>query len=154
MKKEKFTKPVLFGMLTFGTLIQCKKMDLITLPSAKKEHFEHTIHGDVRVDNYQWLRLSDEEKNAENPSEKTKEVFAYLEAENAYFDKEFEHTKQFQEDLFQEMKARIKEDDSSVPYKKNGYFYITRYEKGDQYPIYARKKETLEAPEGNYYQCQ
>ncbi len=57
------------------------------------------------------------------------------------------HTKQFQDDLFEEMKARIKEDDESLPYKKNNYFYITRFKKGQQYPIYARKFSTLEAAE-------
>ena len=58
------------------------------------------------------------------------------------------HTEHFQKSLFEEMKARIKETDESVPYKENGYFYITRYEKGKEYPIYTRKKETLEAEEG------
>ena len=53
----------------------------------------------------------------------------------------------FQKSLFEEMKARIKEDDASVPYKYNGYWYITRYEKGKGYPIYTRKKESLDAEE-------
>ena len=57
------------------------------------------------------------------------------------------HTKDFQADLFQEMKARIKEDDESVPYFYNGFYYITRYEKGSEYPIYSRKKDSLSAAE-------
>lgn len=116
-------------------------------PVAEKQAKELTIHGDTRIDNYFWMRLTDEQKTAKNKDEQTKKVEAYLEAENDYFDKVTAYTKDFQENLFQEMKGRIKEDDSSVPYKNNGYFYITRYEKGKQYPIYGRKKGSLEASE-------
>lgn len=105
-------------------------------PEAKKIAKKLEIHGDIRIDNYYWLN------DRENP-----EVIDYLNAENAYYDAKTAHTKQFQEDLFQEMKSRIKEDDESVPYKKNNYYYITRFEKGSQYPIYSRKKESLEAQE-------
>ncbi|MCD9564072.1 S9 family peptidase, partial [Tenacibaculum maritimum] len=101
----------------------------------------------VRIDNYFWMRLSDEQKNAAEKDSQTQKVYDYLNAENAYFDKMTFNTKDFQEELFEEMKGRIKEDDASVPYKSNGYFYITRYEKGSQYPIYSRKKRTLEAIE-------
>nr|WP_294935401.1 S9 family peptidase [uncultured Flavobacterium sp.] len=93
-------------------------------------------HGIVRTDNYYWLN------ERENP-----EVIDYLNKENEYYNAMTAHTKQFQADLFEEMKSRIKEDDSSVPYLYNGYYYITRFEKGKDYPIYSRKKETLEAPE-------
>jgi oligopeptidase B len=116
-------------------------------PIAEKQAKELTIHGDTRIDNYFWMRLTDEQKTAKNKDAQTQKVEAYLEAENAYFDQVTGNTKKFQESLFQEMKGRIKEDDSSVPYKSNGYFYITRYETGKQYPIYARKKENLEAKE-------
>ena len=71
----------------------------------------------------------------------------FLNAENSYYDTITSHTKQLKESLFEEMKARIKEDDESVPYKSNGYFYITRYEVGGQYPIHARKKGNLDAEE-------
>ncbi|WP_432208135.1 S9 family peptidase [Asprobacillus argus] len=116
-------------------------------PIAEKQAKELTVHGDTRIDNYFWMRLTDEQKTAKNKDEQTNKVETYLEAENTYFDKVTAYTKDFQENLFQEMKGRIKEDDSSVPYKNNGYFYITRFEKGKQYPIYSRKKEHLEAPE-------
>ncbi|MCF6279624.1 MAG: S9 family peptidase [Flavobacteriaceae bacterium] len=106
------------------------------LPRATKKPKELKIHNDTRIDDYYWLN---ERKNPE--------VIDYLNAENAYFEQMTAHTKKFQEDLFEEMKGRIKEDDESVPYKRNGYFYITRFKKGDQYPIYARKKETLKADE-------
>ena len=71
----------------------------------------------------------------------------YLERENDYYQKMTAHTEDFKLTLFEEMKSRIKEDDSSVPYFYNGYFYITRFETGKDYPIYARKKDSLKAPE-------
>jgi len=108
----------------------------IKAPIAEKIVKKLEIHGDVRIDNYYWLN------EKENPK-----VIDYLNAENEYYNAETLHSKQFQEDLFQEMKGRIKEEDESVPYKKNNYFYITRFQKGKQYPIYSRKKETLEAKE-------
>ncbi|HLW15017.1 MAG TPA: S9 family peptidase [Flavobacteriaceae bacterium] len=93
-------------------------------------------HEDIRVDPYYWMN------DRENP-----EVIDYLERENAYFESVMEKTKGLQEDLFKEMKARIKEDDTSVPYFFNGYYYITRYETGKDYPVYTRRKETMEATE-------
>ena len=108
----------------------------LALPKAEKIEKKLGIHGEERIDNYYWLN------EKENPK-----VIDYLNAENAYFDEQTSHTKEFQEELFQEMKARIKEDDESVPYKKNNYFYITRFKKGDQYPVYSRKFQNLEAKE-------
>jgi oligopeptidase B len=116
-------------------------------PIAEKQPKELTVHDDTRIDDYFWMRLTDEQKTAKNKDKQTKKVETYLEAENSYFDAVMSYANDFQESLFQEMKGRIKEDDSSVPYKNNGYFYITRYEKGKQYPIYARKKNNLEAVE-------
>lgn len=84
--------------------------------------------GDIRTDNYFWL------KEREDP-----EVIEYLNKENEYYEVMTAHTKDFQKELFEEMKARIKEDDESVPYLYNGYYYITRFEKGKDYPIYSRK---------------
>ena len=98
-------------------------------PIANKIPKELKIHGDVRVDEFYWLN------DRENP-----EVIDYLNKENDYYKQETKHTENFQKDLFEEMKSRIKEDDSSVPYKYNGYWYITKYEKGKDYPIYTRKK--------------
>ncbi len=116
-------------------------------PIAYKQPEKLEKHGDIRIDNYFWMRLSDEQKNAPLKDAQTQKVIDYLEAENGYYETATEYTKNFQEALFQEMKGRIKEDDSSVPYKENGYFYITRYETGKQYPIYSRKKGNLEAKE-------
>ncbi|WP_442957533.1 S9 family peptidase [Polaribacter sp.] len=117
------------------------------IPVAEKQPTKLEKHGDVRIDNYFWMRLSDEQKLSEVKDEQTQNVVNYLEEENAYYDDLTNYTKDFQEKLFEEMKGRIKEDDSSVPYKDNGYFYITRFEKGMQYPIYSRKKGNLEAKE-------
>ena len=116
-------------------------------PVAEKVAKELVMHDDVRVDDYFWMRLTDEQKNAEVKDEQTQKVYDYLNAENDYYDKMTSHIKTFQDDLFEEMKSRIKEDDESVPYKKNGYYYITRFEKGNQYPIHSRKKENLDAKE-------
>ena len=111
-------------------------------PLANKIPKELKIHGDVRVDEFYWLN------DRENP-----EVIDYLNKENDYYKQETKHTKIFQEDLFEEMKSRIKKDDSSVPYKYNGYWYITKYEKGKDYPIYTRKKESLDSIEELLFDC-
>lgn len=116
-------------------------------PDAEAIPVQLEKHGDVRIDNYYWMKLSDEQKLAETPDESTQKVLDYLEAENAYTGKMMDHLTAFQDTLFEEIKGRIKEDDESVPYKDNGYYYITRYEKGMEYPIYSRKKDNLDADE-------
>ena len=116
-------------------------------PVAIKIPAELKAHGDIRIDNYFWMRLSDEQKNAKEKDKQTTKVLDYLNTENDYYNQITAHTNNFQTSLFEEMKSRIKEDDESVPYKKNGYFYINKFEKGKQYPIYTRKKNSLEANE-------
>lgn len=113
-----------------------------TPPIAKRIPHKLEKHGHVRNDDYYWLN------NRENP-----EVIDYLNKENDYYKKATAHTVDFQKDLFEEMKSRIKEDDQSVPYLYNGYFYITRHEKGKDYPIYSRKKGSLEAKEEILFDC-
>lgn len=105
-------------------------------PKAKKINKELSIHGDSRNDPYYWMN------DRENP-----EVIDYLNKENEYTASVMRHTEKFQEDLFHEMKNRIKEDDQSVPYKANGYFYYSRYEKGMEYALNCRKKGSLESEE-------
>ena len=105
-------------------------------PIAEVKPHEMTIHGHTRTDNYFWLKEREDEA-----------VIKYLEDENAFTSEMLADTKQFQEDLYTEMRGRIKEDDESVPYKDNGYFYYTRYEEGKEYRLRCRKKETLEAEE-------
>lgn len=122
-------------------------MKNIKAPIAKKVHQKLEKHGDVRIDNYFWMRLSDDQKNAKESDEQTKDVLEYLNAENDYLEEKMSDTKEFQNTLFEEMKSRIKEDDSSVPYVKNGYYYIVKYKTGLEYPIYSRKKSSLENKE-------
>ena len=105
-------------------------------PRAQKKPKELVHHGDVRIDDYYWLN------DRENP-----EVIQYLEEENTFRKKAMQHTEKLQEDLFAEIKGRIKEDDSSVPYFKEGYWYYIRFESGGEHPLYCRRKETMDAPE-------
>ncbi|WP_312554073.1 S9 family peptidase [Empedobacter brevis] len=102
-------------------------------PIAKKIERKLEKHGDIRIDNYYWLN------DREN-----QEVIDYLNEENNYTKSILKPTEDLQAKLFEEMKARIKEDDSSVPYKLNGYWYLTEFQKGKEYPIHKRRKETLE----------
>ncbi len=110
--------------------------DKASPPVAKVAPHELKAHGDTRVDNYFWL------KDRDNP-----DVVAYLTAENDYLDAVMKHTEAFQETLFEEIKGRIKKDDSSVPYFLEGYYYYSRYEEGKEYAIYCRKKGSLDSPE-------
>ncbi|MEG0931028.1 S9 family peptidase [Algoriella sp.] len=105
-------------------------------PIAKKIEKKLEKHGDIRIDNYYWLN------DRENP-----EVIHYLEEENKYTEEILKPTEEFQAKLFEEMKSRIKEDDSSVPYKINGYWYLTEYQKGKEYPIHKRRKDSLDNPD-------
>ena len=125
------------------TTIKAQSMShTIAAPVAKILPKQLKKHNQVRTDNYFWLN------DRENP-----EVIDYLNQENAYYDAMTAHTKDFQKALFEEMKGRIKEDDQSVPYLYNGYYYITRYEKGQDYPIYSRKKGNLDAKEEILFDC-
>jgi len=142
MKASSILKNVilLFICITFAGACKTDKKDNlktdISTPIAKKKDTTLTMHGDERIDPYYWLR------ERENP-----EVISYLKRENDYYLAQSASTKPLEDSLFTEMKSRIKEDDSSVPYKLRGYWYITRYETGQDYPIYTRKKGTLDAEE-------
>jgi len=107
-------------------------------PIAKKIPFEITTHGDTRIDNYYWMRDMDR---------KDPEIISHLEAENAYTKAKLKHTEKFQEELFNELKGRIKQTDESVPYLYDGFYYYTRFEEGFEYSIYCRKQGGLDAEE-------
>lgn len=111
-----------------------------TAPIAEKIPFEMNEHGNTRTDNYFWMRLSDEQKEAATADEQTQKVLDYLNAENAYLESMMAPQKALREELFQEIVARIEQDDESVPYTQRGYSYYYRYTKGEDYPIYFRKK--------------
>ena len=116
-------------------------------PKAKLIEEQITTHDDTRIDNYFWMRLSDAQKNAETPDAQTQDVLDYLNAENEYRVAKMKHTETLQKNLFEEIKGRIKEDDASVPVKDNGYIYYTRFEKGQDYAFYCRKKDEVGAEE-------
>ncbi|WP_040490273.1 S9 family peptidase [Indibacter alkaliphilus] len=134
-------KNLLIFSLTMSTACSQEEPDfqypVVYPPMAEvKPHEIIAKHGHVRVDNYYWLNDREDQK-----------VIDYLNAENAYMDTMLAHTKDFQEQLFKEMRSRIKEDDASVPYKLDDFYYYTKYVEDGEYPIYARKKGSMDAEE-------
>ncbi|MCH1484848.1 MAG: S9 family peptidase [Flavobacteriaceae bacterium] len=112
-----------------------KKNEIIE-PRAEKTNKIITAHNHERIDEFYWLN------ERGNPK-----VIDYLNSENDYRNSYIKDYKGLENELFEEIKSRIKEDDSSVPYLDNGYYYYTRFEKGKQYPIYCRKKDNLKNDE-------
>jgi oligopeptidase B len=106
--------------------------------AAKKPYEVRAPHGGARQDEYYWLR-DDKRENAE--------MLAYLTAENAYTDSVLRPLEALEESLYAELVGRVKQDDATVPYLDDGYWYYTRFETGKEYPIYARRKGTMDAPE-------
>ena len=127
---------VLAALATAPALASNDLPDVSKPPVAKKVTHVQTIHDNQLPDDYYWLR------DRKNPEVKT-----YLENENAYADAYMKDTTAFQETLYKELLGRIKETDLSVPYRDRGFFYYSRTEQGKQYPIYCRKKGSLDAPE-------
>lgn len=144
LKSHGWFMPTIFGCAIVSLLLLicsgftgCKKAaEMPEPPVAEKIPKELTLHGDKRVDNYYWLNERD------NPK-----VIDYLKAENEYKSRVMKHTEDLQEKLFNEIVGRIKKKDMSVPYKESGYYYYTRYEEAKEYPIYCRKKGSMEAEE-------
>ena len=139
-------RPYYLSLLPLLFLTACKSdkseksTELPKAPEAKKIAKELVQHGDTRTDDYFWMRLSDEQKKAETPDAQTQDVLDYLEAENDYLEKVMAHTESLQDTLYKEIVGRIKKDDSSVPVTDNGYEYYTRFEEGNDYAFYCRKK--------------
>jgi oligopeptidase B len=143
MKNTPFLSGVCLIFAIVNSNVQAQKIVTpMTQPKAKIIPKTLEKHNQKRIDNYFWLN------DRENP-----EVIDYLNQENAYYEASTAGTKDFQKALYEEMKARIKEDDQSVPYLYNGYYYITRYETGKDYPIYSRKKGSLTATEEILFDC-
>ena len=126
-----------FLLLMIILLQSCdmKKNEIIE-PRAEKINKIMTMHNHERIDEFYWLNERGNQK-----------VIDYLNSENDYRNSYMEDYKGLENELFEEIKSRIKEDDSSVPYLDNGYYYYTRFEKGKQYPIYCRKKDNLKNDE-------
>ncbi|MFW6290266.1 MAG: oligopeptidase B, partial [Mariniphaga sp.] len=126
-----FSLPVVLLLLA-----SCKTGEQSSPPKAEKIPVEITTHGHIRVDNYYWLRERD------NP-----DVIDYLNAENSYKDQVLAHTRPLQDELFEEIKSKIKQEDNSVPYKWNGYWYYTRTLPETEYYLLCRKEGSLDATE-------
>jgi len=122
-------------LVLFATLHIVAAEDLRP-PVARIVPKQTTVHGDTRIDNYFWLR------ERSNP-----EVVRYLEAENKYTEAVMKHTEPLQQKLYKEILGRIKQTDLSVPEQIDDFFYFTRTEEGKQYPIFCRRKGSLEAKE-------
>lgn len=129
---------ILLPVLLFLTVaFSCQSpQSTVQPPVAEKFDTVLEIHGHQRIDPYYWMN------NRENPA-----VIAYLEAENAYLNATMAHTENFQQALFEELKGRIKQDDTTAPFLKNGYYYYVRYTTGAEYPVYCRKPGSQEAEE-------
>ena len=121
--------------------------DLPTAPDAEKQSHITEIHGLTLEDPYFWMRLSDEQKNADTPDEQTQKVLNYLNAENKYTEQALESTEEFQTKLYNEIIDRIVKDDESVPVFFNGYCYYSRFEEGKEYAYNCRKKGSMDAEE-------
>lgn len=109
-------------------------------PKAVKRPHEISAHGHTRIDEYHWMRLDEAQRNAPEPDSLTRAVIEHLNAENAYTDAVLAPVKGLREDLFKEMKGRIDEQDMSVPYRENGYWYQQRYDVGKEYPVHLRAR--------------
>lgn len=134
MKLKSFL--ILFGLLAFQCTMDKENKQELAPPTVAKHEKVFNEHGHKRVDNYYWLNQREDSA-----------VLDYLHSENDYLAKVMEHTKPLQEKLYNEIVGRIKKDDSSVPYFKNGYWYYTRFKKGGEYPIYCRKEGNLDSEE-------
>ena len=144
----RYTPSIVLGAIVLAcTPPSTEQGSAIEAPVAEKVPKELVANGNTRVDNYYWMKLSDAQKNADEKDEQTKKVISYLNAENDYLAASLEHIEPLQEKIYNEIVGRIKQTDESVPYKDNGYWYYTRYDQGQEYPIYCRKKGTLEAEE-------
>ena len=143
MKKILFLSLVLIISCNVGENVNQKNTDVI----AKKIPKINIYHTDTIIDNYDWMRLSDSQKESEKSDAQTLDVLNYLNAENDYLEKEMSGTESFQNDLFDEFVARIEQNDESVPVSYNGYTYYTKYKEGEDYSIHYRKKNIDNAEE-------
>ncbi len=116
-------------------------------PVAKRETSKSTLHNITRADHYAWLRDSDWQSVMQNPSVLRTDIRTYLEQENAYTKAFMQDTEQLQAELFEEMKNRIKQDDSTVPAKDGDYYYYVRYDIGAEHPCYCRHPASAPAQE-------
>ena len=143
MKKILFLSLVLIISCNVGENVNQQNTDVI----AKKIPKINIYHNDTIIDNYDWMRLSDSQKESEKSDAQTLDVLNYLNAENNYLKKEMSGTESFQNDLFDEFVSRIEQNEESVPVSYNGYTYYTKYKEGEDYSIHYRKKNIDNAEE-------
>ena len=143
MKKILYLSLLLIFSCNIGEELNQKHINV----TAKKIPKINIYHTDTIIDNYDWMRLSDSQKESEKSDTQTLDVLNYLNAENDYLEKEMSGTKSFQNDLFDEFVARIEQNDESVPVSYNGYTYYTKYKEGEDYSIHYRKKNIDNAEE-------
>ncbi len=144
---EKYRSYLLYCSLVIAIACSSPERDQTKIPVAIKSDTILFEHGKTRIDPYFWMRLTDEQKTAQNPDLQTQKVLSYLEEENNYTSKVLSHTSNLQQILFDEIVGRIMQNDESVPYLSNGYWYYRKFEEGKEYPIYCRKKGSLDAKE-------
>ena len=135
-------KLILSFVIAMSTSISAQNWPSVKPPIAEKQEFVRVIHGDEVKDPYYWMI------DYFTKGKDSTKVVNYLKDENTYWETMMKDTEPLRNELFQEMKARIKEKDESVPTLKNGYYYYTKTENGKQYYKYCRKKGNLNAPEG------
>lgn len=140
MKRFKLPFVFIFAVLLFS----CTTQPVIKAPVAEK--IPHELKNN-RIDNYFWMRLSDEQKNAAKPDAQTTKVLDYLNSENEYSKALLKNTEGLQKTIYDEITGRIKKNDESVPYFENGYYYYNKFSEGSEYPVYYRKKGSLSAQE-------
>jgi oligopeptidase B len=140
MKRRNLLAAILIALILYA----CSDRQRIKPPVAEK--IPHEVF-EKRIDNYYWMRLSDEQKAASTPDDQTAKVLDYLNKENEYTKAVLKHTEALQKTIYDEIIGRIKQNDESVPYLDNGYYYYNRYFEGKEYPVYYRKKGSLEVAE-------
>jgi oligopeptidase B len=133
---------LVFSAFLAVALFACRQA--VQPPIAEK--IPHIVF-ENRTDNYYWMRLTDDQKNAQTPDSQTVKVLDYLNAENAYKKAVLQKTEGLQKTVFDELVGRMKKDDASVPYLKNGYFYYNKYSETSEYPVYLRRKGSIDAPD-------
>ena len=134
-------------LISYGAKKDKKKEKNNTNIMAKKIPKINIYHTDTIIDNYDWMRLTDSQKESDISDAQTLDVINYLNSENDYLVKEMSSTESFQNDLFDEFVSRIEQNDESVPVSYNGYTYYTKYKEGEDYPIHYRKKNLDNAKE-------
>ena len=115
---------------------------MITIPKLRKETNSIKIHNEDLPDNYAWIKQKNWQEVLKNPTKLNDEVANYLTEENAFVKEQLKEKEQLETEIFQELKGRIKDKDSSVPLRDGAYYYFSEYEEGSEYPSFKRTNST------------